>query len=464
MLPTSYVIYVGSTGRPKGVQVTHENVVQLLSRTQSWFNFDERDVWTLFHSCAFDFSVWEMWGALSYGGRLVVVPYAVSRAPQSVYDLLREQKVTVLNQTPSAFEQLIQVDSTPAELALRLVIFGGEALDLRSLQPWFERHGDQRPRLVNMYGITETTVHVTYRSLTSSDIEQAPASLIGNPIPDLELNILDSAGEVVPVGVPGELYVGGAGLARGYLNRAELTAERFVPNPFSNFPGSRLYRTGDLVRRRKNGELEYLGRVDHQVKIRGFRVELGEIESVIAEHPLVRENVVLARPDHADEKRLMAFVVPAQGQTLAAEELRLYLLAKLPDHMVPARVIQLDSLPLTANGKIDGQALIGLVQLSSRPQERATARTPVEQALARIWAEVFRLDSVGVDENFFELGGDSILGTLIVARAARSGLKLSPRQVFEHQTIAGLSAVLGSSQEMEGAGFAVMTEHLNAAP
>ena len=242
----AYVIYTsGSTGRPKGVVVTHANVARLFSATDDWYHFDENDVWTLFHSYAFDFSVWELWGALCFGGKLVIVPYSVSRTPHAFYNLLCAESVTVLNQTPSAFRQLMQaeekertggeewgVEGNTPPLALRLVIFGGEALELQSLAPWFARHGDERPQLVNMYGITETTVHVTYRPLTASDLDQTPASMIGGPIPDLQTYILDRRLQPVPIGVPGELYVGGDGLSRGYLNRPDLTAERLIPPPF----------------------------------------------------------------------------------------------------------------------------------------------------------------------------------------------------------------------------------------
>ncbi len=230
----AYVIYTsGSTGRPKGALITHGNVTRLFDATEGWFGFDERDVWTLFHSYAFDFSVWEIWGALLYGGRLVVVPWEVSRSPERFLDLLVGERVTVLNQTPSAFSQVAQVDTERGGAAtdLRLVIFGGEALDPASLEPWFERHGDERPRLVNMYGITETTVHVTCRPLSSADARGERRSVIGVPIPDLSLAVLDRNLMPVPIGVPGELVVGGAGLARGYLGRPELTAERFVPDP-----------------------------------------------------------------------------------------------------------------------------------------------------------------------------------------------------------------------------------------
>ncbi len=314
----AYIIYTsGSTGKPKGVMVTHRNVVRLFNATQDSFAFGTDDVWTLFHSYAFDFSVWEMWGALLYGGRLVIVPYLVTRSPDAFYEILFHERVTVLNQTPSAFRQLCQIDEkskreVQQSLALRLVIFGGEALDFESLASWFRDHGDERPQLVNMYGITETTVHVTERRVRATDVEANAGSQIGRPISDLRGYVLDQHMELLPQGVPGEFYVGGGGVARGYLRRPALSAERFVPDPFSSAPGARLYRTGDLVRYRE-GELEYLGRVDQQVKIRGFRIEPGEIESALEQHEDVREAVVIANGDVAAEPRLIAYIVPEQN-------------------------------------------------------------------------------------------------------------------------------------------------------
>ncbi|HKG14117.1 MAG TPA: amino acid adenylation domain-containing protein, partial [Pyrinomonadaceae bacterium] len=314
----AYVIYTsGSTGTPKAVAVTHSNVTRLLASTESLFGFSVRDAWTMFHSYAFDFSVWELWGALAYGGRLVVVPSMVARSADAFLSLLRDEEVTVLNQTPSAFRHLMRAEAdSPGGLSLRAVVFGGEALDVSALAPWFERHGDERPRLVNMYGITETTVHVTYRELCAGDAA-AGVSPIGEPLPDLSLYVLDESMQLVPNGVCGELYVGGDGLARGYLNRAGLTAERFVPDPFSSESGARLYRTGDLARRRVgDGELEYVGRADKQVKVRGFRVELGEVAAALREHEGVAEAVVMAKRDVGDESRLVAYVVPKESTAL----------------------------------------------------------------------------------------------------------------------------------------------------
>ena len=307
----AYVIYTsGSTGQPKGVMVEHGNVTRLFAATIGSFMFDRHDVWTLFHSFAFDFSVWEMWGALLYGGRLVIVPYLIARSPRDFYNLVCEHGVTVLNQTPSAFAQLIEAQACTRSLrhSLRVVIFGGEALDFRTLRPWFARNGTQSPRLVNMYGITETTVHVTQLALTVEEIETKSESLIGEPLPDLSCHLLDRHFRPVPIGAVGEIHVGGAGVARGYLNRPELTAQRFVRDPFSTDPAARLYRSGDLGRRRTDGSLEYLGRNDRQVKIRGLRIELGEIEAHLAAFPEVRDAAVLVREDIPGDKRLVGYV------------------------------------------------------------------------------------------------------------------------------------------------------------
>jgi amino acid adenylation domain-containing protein len=419
----AYVIYTsGSTGRAKGVLVSHANAARLFSETEPWFSFDSSDVWTLFHSCAFDFSVWELWGALLYGGRLVIVPHLSSRSPEAFYELLSREKVTVLNQTPSAFRQLMSADESrghEAKLSLRLVIFGGEALELQSLKPWFERHGDRRPQLVNMYGITETTVHVTYRPLTVADLGGVRGSRIGGAIPDLRVYVLDRHLRPVPDLLPGELCVGGRGVARGYLNRGEICAERFVPDALSGERGARLYRSGDLVRRLPGGDIEYLGRIDQQVKIRGYRIELGEIEAALNQHEAVRETVVVAREDAPGEKRLVCYLVWVGGEsvTLEVDGLREFLRRKLPDYMIPSAFVTLERIPLTPNGKVDRRALPAPVQ--TRPalgQQFIAPRNELERVLASMWREILGIEQVGVGDNFFDLGGDSIRGAIFVNR------------------------------------------------
>jgi amino acid adenylation domain-containing protein len=451
----AYVIYTsGSTGRPKGVLVTHAEVVRLFEATDSWFQFGESDVWSLFHSCAFDFSVWELWGALIYGGRLVVITYFVSRSPDEFYNLLCDEKVTVLNQTPSAFRQLIRADETQrmiGELSLRLVILGGEALETVSLIPWFDGHGDKFPRLVNMYGITETTVHVTYRQLTTEDVKLPSRSVIGCSIPDLQIYILDRHLNPAPIGIAGAIYVGGAGLARGYLNRPELTAGRFIPNRFSSNPGARLYDSGDAARYLNNGDIAYLGRTDHQVKVRGFRIELGEIETALAQHPSVRESVVLMSENAHGVGQLIGYVAQHPQAALTVSELRDYLKERLPEYMAPATFVMIEQFPLTPNGKLDRQALIALdAGCAEVDQDFVAPSTREERTLAGIWADVLGLKRVGVHNNFFALGGDSIRSIQIKSRALEQGMEFSIQQLFQNQTIYELVRAVGETNDKAG--------------
>ncbi|ARL89916.1 non-ribosomal peptide synthetase [Burkholderia pseudomallei] len=460
----AYVIYTsGSTGRPKGVMVEHAQVVRLFGATQAWFGFDERDVWTLFHSYGFDFSVWEMWGALLHGGRLVIVPTEVTRTPSAFFALLCAEGVTVLNQTPSAFQALMSAQEEREEAAgnieranviahrLRYVIFGGEALEPRTLASWYARHGE-RTQLVNMYGITETTVHVTYCALRAEDAMRLGASPIGVRIPDLQLYVLDARREPVPMGVTGELYVGGAGVARGYLNRPELTRERFIDDPF--VAGGRLYKTGDLARWRTDGSLEYLGRNDFQVKIRGFRIELGEIEAQLAKVTGVREVVVLARDSAAEmrdnatpnapmpksssetEKRLVAYYT---GDADVAA-LRAQAAQHLPSYMVPSAYVRLDAWPLTPNGKLDRRALPAPADDAYARAEYEAPRGAKEEALAAIWRELLHVERVSRHDNFFELGGHSLLAIGVIERMRREGLHTDVRSIFNAQTLSDLAA------------------------
>jgi len=433
----AYVIFTsGSTGKPKGCCITHRNVVRLMAATHPWFGFDAKDTWTLFHSIAFDFSVWELWGPLLYGGRLVVVPHAVSRSPEAFHELLAREKVTVLNQTPSAFRQLIAADASQPKLEkLRLVIFGGEALEMQSLRPWFDRYGDAQPQLVNMYGITETTVHVTYRPLKLSDVQGG--SVIGEAIPDLEVFVLDQALKPVPIGVPGEMFVGGAGLARGYLRRPELTAQRFIEHPWRS--GERLYRTGDLARFLPDRDIEYLGRIDQQVKIRGFRIELGEIESVLLKHEAIREAVVIAR-----DQRLLAYLVPKiPGVLPAANELRTHLKAALPDYMVPAAFVPLERVPLTNNGKTDVRALPEPAAETGGDRPVGRAETTLHLELIELWETLLKRKPIGIHDDFFELGGHSLLAAqMLTTLEQRHGRRVPFAVLFEQATIAHLSAWL----------------------
>ncbi len=462
----AYVIYTsGSTGRPKGTLISHGNVTRLLATAVPGVGVGPKaradsaqgnalgwgegaiaggsDVWTLFHSPAFDFSVWEIWGALAFGGRLVVVPPSVSRSPEDFLRLLAREDVTVLNQTPSAFLHLAraaEAEDAPELAALRLVIFGGETLEVGSLASWLDRPG-ALPRLVNMYGITETTVHVTWRPIEAADLAVADRSPIGVPLPDLSVHLLDPHGRPAPVGVPGEIHVGGPGVGRGYLGRPELTAERFVPDPFSGAPGARLYRSGDLARRRPDGQIDVLGRIDQQVKIRGFRVELGEIEAALAQHPAVAAAAVSVRERDGD-RRLAAFWVPHAGGFPEPAALRAFLKERLPEHMVPGSWTMLRELPLTASGKVDRRRL---AVLPVEPEETASGiseigpRTPTEEILAGLWAELLGR-ACGPADDFFAVGGHSLLATQLVSRVRRAfGIEIPVLALFEAPTLAGLA-------------------------
>nr|WP_052477597.1 amino acid adenylation domain-containing protein [Kibdelosporangium sp. MJ126-NF4]CEL12860.1 Siderophore biosynthesis non-ribosomal peptide synthetase modules [Kibdelosporangium sp. MJ126-NF4]CTQ98546.1 Siderophore biosynthesis non-ribosomal peptide synthetase modules [Kibdelosporangium sp. MJ126-NF4] len=423
----AYVIYTsGSTGQPKGVMVSHGNVARLFTETDAWFGFTDTDVWTLFHSFAFDFSVWELWGALAYGGRLVIVPQSVSRAPDRFLELLRRERVTVLNQTPSAFALLARADDG-GELDLRCVIFGGEALDPASLAPWVRRRGVDRPRLVNMYGITETTVHVTYHVIGESEVEHG-SRVIGVPIPDLRVHLAGAEdGEV------GEILVSGPGVARGYLNRPELDAARFV-----DLAGVRAYRSGDLGRRRPDGTIEYHGRLDDQVKIRGFRIELGEVEAALVRHTDVHEAIVLAERDRSGQAYLAAYVTPLGRQPDPAE-LVAHLRTLLPAHMLPQSFTVLDSFPLTRNGKVDRRRLAPAPVTAVHPEGDGVA-----EILAAVWADALDVSAVGLDDNYYVLGGDSIRAVRIIEGARAHGLDVTIEDLIAHQTVRELSQALPS--------------------
>jgi len=437
----AYVIYTsGSTGKPKGCQLTQANVTRLFTATDDWYRFNEQDVWTLFHSYAFDFSVWEIWGALFYGGKLVVVPYLTSRNPALFYQLLIEQGVTVLNQTPSAFKQLQDVDNRPDKLNLRFVIFGGEALDFAALQPWFSRHGDSRPQLVNMYGITETTVHVTYYPVAGGD--NHGKSIIGKPIPDLQVWVVDARNNLLPIGVPGEMLVGGAGVARGYLNRPELTAERFIDIELFG-QRQRVYKSGDLARWLPDGNIEYLGRIDNQVKIRGFRIELGEIEACLTANPAVKEAVVLASGE-GEAKALVAYVTA--NSVLKVEELRATLNAMLPAYMVPAYFVQLDALPLLPNGKINRKNLVGLKPIESLREFRPP-QNELESELLSIWQNHLETEDISTNANFFEVGGNSLSLVRVHWEIEKNYPQTTLMDLFAHPNIAELALFLAGGEK-----------------
>ncbi|NIM13070.1 MAG: amino acid adenylation domain-containing protein, partial [Candidatus Aminicenantes bacterium] len=428
-----YIIYTsGTTGKPKGVMIEHRNVVPLLFNDKNLFDFSDGDVWTMFHSYCFDFSVWEMYGALLYGGKLIIIPWMAARDPEDFFEILRSEAVTVLNQTPSSFYHLTDVVlRDPGEsLAVRYVIFGGESLKPAKLKHWKTRY--PKTRFINMYGITETTVHVTYKEITGEEID-GNISNIGRPIPTLSTYVLNRYMKLVPVGVSGEVCVGGEGVGRGYLNRPALTAGKFVENPYK--PGERLYRSGDVVRMRGNGDMEYMGRMDHQVKLRGFRVELGEIESQLKNHPLVKKALVILMKDDAGDNRLCAYAVCDKAPDI--KELREFLSGRLPGYMIPSHFVALDKLPLTSNGKIDRKAL-------PKPEARTESeyiapRNEIEKKLVEIWREVLGLGddtSIGIEDNFFDLGGHSLKATILAAKIHRElDIEIPLTEIFKSPTI-----------------------------
>jgi tyrocidine synthetase III len=429
----AYVIYTsGTTGNPKGALITHNNVVRLFKTDKPLFDFTAGDVWTMFHSYCFDFSVWEMYGALLYGGKLIIVPEVTARDPEAFLTLLASEGVTVLNQTPSAFYNLIkQAPDIPGPgLQLRYVIFGGEALSPGKLAMWKQQY--PATRLINMYGITETTVHVTFKEIGAAEIA-ANISNIGRPIPTLNCYVLDQQKNIVPEGVWGELYVGGEGVCRGYLNRPELTGQRFISGPFR--ADERLYRSGDKVRWLSNGELEYGGRIDDQVKVRGYRIELGEIADVLQKHPAIESAVVLAKQNKAGEKELVAYIV--NKETIPVAEIRTYVRNILPAYMLPAHYVQLENIPLNANGKVNRKLLpdpVTLVTETGAPYIPPANKT--EEKLVSIWEELLGRERIGVRDDFFLLGGHSLKATQLASHIFKTfQVKISVRTLFERTVV-----------------------------
>ena len=451
---TAYVIYTsGSSGHPKGVANTHQNVVRLFDAARPWFDFDEHDTWTMFHSYAFDFSVCELWGALIHGGRLVIVPKAVTRSPDSLRALLVQHAVTVLCQTPSAFSRLLQTDmnasNSAAPLTLRAVILGGEACP-----PELATACEIFPQTLNGYGPTESTVFTTVNTAVSTE----KTVHIGSPIANTRVYVLDEGLQPCPVGVVGELYIAGAGLARGYWNRPGLTAERFVANPFAVEPGERLYRSGDLATWREDGDLIFHGRADAQVKIRGFRIEPGEIEAALTSQPGIAQAAVVAREDIPGDKRLVAYLVPrnndqpgkdqnsasnAAPEAISLQDLRQRLAARLPDHMVPGAFVVLGALPLTPNGKLDHKAL-PVPEDFGISADYVPPTTPEEVMLCDLVAALLGLKRVGLTDNFFHLGGHSLLATRLAAQVrTQLGRELPIHAIFENPVLGELAKQIG---------------------
>ncbi|MGW4098909.1 amino acid adenylation domain-containing protein, partial [Mycobacterium sp. NPDC004974] len=440
----AYLIYTsGTTGVPKGVAITHHNVTELLESLDA--DVERAGVWSQCHSYAFDYSVWELWGPLLAGGRLVVVPEDVTRSPQELHALLATEQVTVLSQTPSAFYALQVADTQQPDLGRQLkletVVFGGEALEPQRLEPWLSSHPAGTPRMINMYGITETTVHASFREIFDGDIGRA-VSPIGVPLAHLGFFVLDKWLRPVPPGVVGELYVAGTGLGVGYVRRGGLTAARFVACPFAGngSSGQRMYRTGDLVSWDTAGELRYAGRADEQVKIRGYRIELGEIQTALADLDGVEQAVVIAREDRPGDKRLVGYLTGAADPV----QVRAALAQRLPGYMVPAAVVALEQLPLTVNGKLDKRALPAPDYADGDGYRAPT--NAVEEILAGIYAQVLGLERVGVDDSFFDLGGDSLSAMRLISAVNTSlDAGLAVRAVFDAPSVSELAPRIGES-------------------
>ncbi|AOM80159.1 non-ribosomal peptide synthetase [Pedobacter steynii] len=447
-----YVIYTsGTTGHPKGVMIEHRNVVRLMFNESFSFDFNEHDVWTMFHSHCFDFSVWEMYGALLYGGKLIIVPKQTAKDSKIFLRLLKEKGVTILNQTPGAFYNLIAEDELADDdaLKIRLVVFGGEALNVRRLHSWYTRHPSVK--LVNMYGITETTVHVTYKEISGSEIE-ANINSIGKPIPTLSVCLLDKYMNLVPLGIAGEIYVGGEGVARGYLNNKPLSDLRFINSPYHQ--ARRLYRSGDLARINNSGEIEYIGRADNQVQLRGFRIELGEISYALQLFAGIKE-VHVSLLEVGEDQYLVAYYVA--DERIDERTLRSHIAELLPDYMHPSYYVELHSFPLTSNGKLDVKLLPKpVVELEA---DHIAPTGAIEEQLAEIWSSVLGIDKalIGRNRSFFELGGHSLKAVNLINQISKEmGAGLRLKDVFNYPTIRGLGELpeFGTRSQYQGIGKA----------
>ncbi len=440
----AYVIYTsGSTGKPKGVQVPHAGVVNFLASMRQQPGITRQDTLLAVTTLSFDIAGLELYLPMLVGARLEVVSHDIAASGELLFDRLITSGATIMQATPTTWRLLLEAGwqasragASPAPTSPFKALCGGEALPRELANDLL----DKGVSLWNLYGPTETTIW----SATCNVVAAHKPISIGHPIANTQIYLLDAHQQPVPVGIPGELYIGGDGVTRGYLKRPELTAERFVPDPFGG-PGGRLYRTGDQARYLPDGSIEFMGRLDHQVKVRGFRIELGEIETVLSKQPDVQECVVVVREDIPDQKRIVAYVVSRGDQALTVSSLRSDLKAYLPEYMIPSAFVFLNELPLTPNGKVDRRALP--MPDTARPDVASTFAAPTnatEQLLADIWCEVLRLDRVGVNDNFFELGGDSIIGVQMIMKANEKGLRIAPRQLFQHQTIAELATAVGT--------------------
>lgn len=463
----AYLLYTsGTTGAPKGVLVTHGSVTRLFDAFQHLHPIGTAEIWSQLHSPSFDFSVWEMWGALLHGGRLVLVAEGIGRDPAELLKVIGNEQVSFLNLTPSVFYQLTAAArrEPPCNSNVRTVVFGGERLNFSALGGLERLAGTQPITAINMYGITETTVHVTFRLLSRDDAQENSRSLIGQPLPGMKVELLAANGAKVRSGQPGEMLVGGAGVSRGYWDRPEETAAKFIPDAWG-VQGARAYKSGDLGRLHPDGDLEYLGRADDQVKIHGHRIELGEIGSRLAAHDRIQDVAVCVHGQDSRKQIVAYFVSP--DATLTAEELRTFAAEFLPSYMIPHVFFRMESIPLNENGKVDKRCL---PLPRGRPQtgvEHAAPTSPTEQALVEIWEQVLEISGIGIHDNFFILGGDSIKSIQVVSLAHERGLNLSVAAVFNHGTVSRLAEYLEDARRRDRIAalaapepFALLPQHL----
>jgi len=441
----AYVMYTsGSTGKPKGVMIEHRSVLNLATGLHQAIYVHYQDSQlrvTVNGSLSFDTSVKQIIQLL-YGHTLEIVPQAIRLDGNALLSFLQKHKIDVFECTPSQLGMLIAAGLLASKSAPKAMLVAGEKIDEST---WLALQQVENINFYNLYGPTEYTVATTVCSVKMAGSKP----IIGRPITNTQIYILDHYLQPVPVGVAGELYIGGYSLARGYLNRPDLTSEKFIRNPFSNQPGNRLYKTGDKVRYLSDGNIEFLDRIDNQVKIRGFRIELGEIEAALAFHPTVRQTLVTALEDVPGHKYLVAYIIPNRDSAVASSDLRSFLKEKLPDYMIPGAFVMLDALPLTPNGKVDRKALPTPDKARQELQAESAPRTRAEEILAQIWREVFHREFLSIHDNFFEVGGDSILSIQIISKANRAGLLLTVKQIFQHQTIAELALVATPTETLK---------------
>lgn len=443
----AYIIYTsGSTGNPKGVLVSHHNVLRSFQAVKKDITFSEEDTWVLYHSYGFDPSVWEIFGSLLFGGKLIIVDELSRKAPDKMLELLINENITILQMTPSAFNQIIDVVKArkdKEEISLRYILLGGETLNFHQLKPWIDKYGDQCPKLFNVYGPTETTILATYYQIKANEIANVIHSIIGRPLLDVELLVKNKYMDDLPIGIAGELYIGGAGVSSGYYNREDLTKHRFIENQVND---GKFYKTGDEVKILPNGTLEFIERIDRQIQLRGYRVELGEIEFILQQHPACKDCIVNVHTFHNNDKRLVAYIVLKEGERFQDSSLKSYLRSKLPEYMVPSLFYEISRKPMTVNGKVD---YASLPKPEISVENHSIDEMTVTEKIKQIWKDVLKIDNVNEHDNFFDIGGTSILITEVFYKLnnKQQYKKLSMLDLFQYPTPLLLGNYLNQLEE-----------------